>query len=58
MSPKHLASYIFEFAGRHNDRPLDTIDQMESMVRSMTHKRLRYRDLTAGGPAYPQEIEV
>ena len=28
MSPKHLHRYIQEFAGRHNFRRLDTIDQM------------------------------
>ena len=26
MSPKHLGRYITEFAGRHNTRPLDTVD--------------------------------
>ena len=45
MSEKHLGRYIGEFAGRHNDRPSDTIDQMEAMARSMGGKRLRYRDL-------------
>ena len=28
MSAKHLNRYVGEFAGRHNQRPLDTIDQM------------------------------
>ena len=45
MSPKHLQRYVDEFAGRHNMRPLDTIDQMKAMVRGMDRKRLRYRDL-------------
>lgn len=58
MSPKHLHRYISEFQGRHNCRPLDTIDQMESMVRSMDGKRLRYLDLISGGPAYPQESDM
>lgn len=53
MSPKHLGRYIIEFAGRHNDRPLDTIAQMAHMAQSMTGKQLRYKDLVAGGPAYP-----
>ena len=57
MSPKHLHRYICEFQGRHNDRPLDTIDQMEEMVRNMESKRLRYQDLIAGGPAYPDTLE-
>ena len=47
ISPKHTHRYATEFAGRHNDRPLDTIDQMKAMVRGMEGKRLRYADLTA-----------
>ena len=53
ISPKHLRRYAREFAGRHNDRPSDTIDQMAHMVRVMEGRRLPYKDLTAGGPAYP-----
>ena len=30
MSEKHLGRYVGEFAGRHNDRPADTIDQMQA----------------------------
>ena len=52
MSGKHLERYINEFAGRHNDRPSDTIDQMAHMAQGMTGKQLRYQDLIAGGPAY------
>ena len=47
MSPQHLGRYVGEFAGRHNQRPDDTVDQMAAMVRGMDGKRLRYRDLTA-----------
>ena len=47
MSAKHLDRYVGEFAGRHNDRPLDTIDQLRAIVRGMVGKRLRYSDLTA-----------
>ncbi len=47
MSPKHLQRYVNEFAGRHNVRPLDTIQQMHSIVRGLEGKRLRYRDLVA-----------
>ena len=54
MSPKHLHRYVDEFQGRHNSRPLDTKNQMERVVRSSTEKRLRYQDLIAGGPAYPE----
>ena len=45
MSPKHLQRYVAEFAGRNNDRPLDTLDQMRRIVRSMDRKRLTYRAL-------------
>ena len=48
MSPKHLPRYVAEFEGRHNDRPLDTIDQMRRIVRSMDGKRLKYSTLTRG----------
>ena len=55
MSPKHLHRYVDEFAGRHNDRPSDTVEQMGSMVQGMVGKKLRYQDLIAGGPAYSQK---
>ena len=47
VSPKHTERYAVEFAGRHNDRPADTVDQMSHMVRGMEGKRLRYADLIA-----------
>ena len=47
LSEKHLDRYVTEFAGRHNDRPSDTIDQMETIAASLVGKRLRYRELTA-----------
>ena len=47
MSPKHLGRYVDEFAGRHNARPLDTVAQMQAIVRGMSGKRLRYADLVA-----------
>ena len=56
VSPKHLHRYVGEFSGRHNVRPLDTIEQMETLVQQSVGKRLRYVDLIAGGPAYPQKI--
>ena len=45
MSEKHLGRYVGEFASRHNDRPADTIDQMQATAQGMVGKRLRYRDL-------------
>ena len=47
MSEKHLGRYVNEFAGRHNQREDDTLDQMAGMVRSTSGKRLRYADLVA-----------
>ena len=45
MSEKHLHRYVSEFEGRHNDRSLDTLDQMTEIVRRMFGRRLRYIDL-------------
>ncbi len=45
MSPKHMDRYVTEFAGRHNVRPFDTLEQLEMMGASMSGKRLRYTDL-------------
>ena len=45
MSPKHLGRYIEEFAGRHNVRELDTLDQMGWLAKRMAGKRLPYREL-------------
>ena len=47
ISVKHLPRYAGEFAGRHNNRPMDTSDQMVVMVRGAVGKRLRYQDLVA-----------
>ncbi|MYG41351.1 MAG: IS1595 family transposase [Nitrospira sp. SB0677_bin_15] len=47
MSTKHLHRYVDEFAGRHNIRPLDTIEQMTFLAHSVVGKRLPYKELTA-----------
>ena len=47
MSTKHLGRYVNEFSGRFNQRPLDTVVQMEQMARGLMNKRLRYSDLIA-----------
>lgn len=47
MSPKHLDRYVQEFAGRYNIRCSDTHEQMRHVVRAMTGKRLKYRELVA-----------
>ena len=45
ISPKHLDRYVQEFAGRHNIRELDTLDQMALIAGKMTGSQLRYKDL-------------
>ncbi len=45
MSPKHLQRYVDQFAGKHNLRGLDTIQQMNHVVAAMVGKRLMYKDL-------------
>ena len=49
VSPKHLDRYSNEFEGRHNNRPLDTADQMAAMAKRSVGKHLPYADLI--GPA-------
>ena len=45
FSEKHTGRYVSEFAGRHNLREMDTVDQMSAMAQGMVGKRLRYREL-------------
>ena len=47
LSAKHLDRYVREFAGRHNVRESNTVDQMGAVVAGMVGKRLMYRDLIA-----------
>lgn len=47
VSAKHLQRYVDEFAGRHNTRPKDTIDQMAHTARAMEGCRLPFDALTA-----------
>ena len=44
---KNLQRYVNEFAGRHNSREQDTVDQMTVIARGVVGKRLRYRELIA-----------
>ena len=52
LSPKHLDRYVQEFAGRHNLREQDTIDQLGSLQSGMEGKRLRYHTLIAANGLY------
>ena len=47
ISPKHTERYAVEFAGRDNDRPKNTADQIAGLVRGMDGKQPRYADLIA-----------
>ncbi len=54
MSAAHLDRYVNEFAGRHNVRKEDTLDQMVAVTRGLIGKRLRYRDLVESTPKHKQ----
>ena len=45
LSVKHLPRYTTEFEGRHNNRPLDTSEQMEIMARGAAGNQLPYSSL-------------
>ena len=53
ISTKHLHRYVTEFEGRHNVRPLDTVDQMTSMALGTVGKRLSYETLI--GPTWSRQ---
>ena len=45
ISPEHLDRYVTEFAGRHNIRNADTLDQMACVALGLLGKRLEYKEL-------------
>lgn len=47
LSPKHLQRYANEFAGRHNFRDLNTLEQMFVVAEGLAGKRLTYDHLIA-----------
>jgi len=40
-----LQRYIDEYAGRHNNRQLSTLMQLEKVIEGLYSKRLKYADL-------------
>ena len=46
ISPKHLDRYVSTFAGKHNMRGQNTMDQMRATVAGMKHKPIPYAVLT------------
>ena len=47
MSKKHLQRYVDQFAGKHNARGMDTLDQMAHVVAGLVGRRLMYKELVA-----------
>ena len=47
FSEMHLDRYVGEFAGPHNSRNSEAIDQMQSMVAEMMGKWPKYRALAS-----------
>ena len=45
MSEQHLDRYVNEFSGRHNNRDLDTMEQMDVIAQRLNQKRLKYQEL-------------
>ena len=45
LSAKHLQRYVNEFAGRHNIRELDALEQIQHVVMGLVGQRLMYREL-------------
>ena len=44
ISPKNLTRYVAECEDKKNVRRRDTITQMQSLVRGMVDRRLKYHD--------------
>ena len=47
LSPKHLDRYVQEFAGKHNIRDADTLEQMTAVAAGLVGRRLMYSQLIA-----------
>jgi len=53
LSHKHMSRYVNEFAGRHNVRDRDTLDQMAALTAAMVGKRIEYQALVDSPRNYP-----
>lgn len=51
VSAKHLQRYANEFTGRHNARPLDTVEQMRQTAAAMDGRLLTFASLVADAAA-------
>ena len=47
ISVKHLQRHVSQFAGRHNVRDMDTLEQMQHVLAGMVGRRMLYRDLVS-----------
>ena len=47
MSVDHLERYAVQFAGRHNVRDMDTLDQMGHVLAGLVGRRLMYKELVS-----------
>ena len=47
MSKKHLNRYVTQFAGKHNLRNMDPLEQMQHVVAGLVRRRLMYKTLVA-----------
>ena len=47
FSAKHMERYVQQYVAKHNLRDLDTLDIMESVVRGMNGRRLKYEELVS-----------
>lgn len=58
LSPKHLQRYVNQFAGRHNIREFDTLEQMALVTEGLAGKRLTYDALVAdnGLDSFAREV--
>ena len=49
MGPQHLNRYVTEFVACHNQRKLNTLEQIDDLAESMVGVRLKYDELRFGG---------